>query len=647
MGFIRKLNCEVDLPNSNQSDFSKLTIPNHYPGTQSILGAIKKTNMEMRDGFMTQVIELSSKEFLENWYKSGENFHIGNADSVTRVSGNIKIDLKRIPKKYGRIENFEFKDSVVFMGENDQNMGIIGECLVFLNCKFEKRLFFQNCKFERGITPHNSFEANSIEICGGFIKEISIDKCELHGLLFSKSDLHSLKIGLVDIKNCEILNGSISLTNIEVNLMCDINFNNFNHGSLRLVNNKILCGCRLSVNKNLSLHFYGKESVFEKQIFIYHGEYTSIDFNDIQFNDEVTLIACSIEEEIKLVGNKFEDRLWILSKDDTNNTISKVTPNEIWIQNNKFLNGFKYNSEGNTVERLISIFSEQSSGVIEFENVDFEEIEITGNNFNNSLFYRNCNYRFLNFTNFFNKALVSFQRNYSKNDFQSFNELKIQNSNLGNTEFYDFDFSIYPIIRIIDSRLDNIFVNGVEWFDPRQLQVDESETDAKKILSQKREIYRQLKFAAEKQSDRITALEFKAKELETHRLTLGLGKVKKADQLAILAGKTNDHGQDWIRPLLLILGISIIIFPILFYYADPEIGAIPDLSNKGFHYFGKKVCEHLAVLPQLFNPTRRISDLFPEIEKFSFGVYFFDGLHRIFLAFFIFQIVSAFRKFVK
>jgi hypothetical protein len=635
-------------------DLSKFNLPstsNLLSGlvpqiSSGISESFKNTNMQMRDGFMTQVDEITSIEFLDKWYISGENFHLGKAESITRVIGNIKIDLKRIPKKYGILENFEFEHSVIFMGENDENLTLIGECIVFLNCKFEKKLFLKNCKFERGITPHNSFEANSIEICGGLIKEIVIENCELRGLLFSKSDSEALKIGLVDIKNCEFLNGSISFNNTEVNEMCDINFNNFNHGSLRLVNNKILCGCRLSVNKNLSLHFYGRESVFEKPVFIYHGSYRSIDFSDIRFHDEVDLIACSIEEEIKLIGNTFEDRLWILSKDETDNSICNVTPNEVWIQNNRFENGFKYNPEKNLVNRLIAVFSEKSSGVMEFQNGVFNKVEILGSNFNNSLFFRDCLYSYLDISNFFNKALISFNSNFPNNTLAEFEEIRIENSNLGNIEFYDFDFSIYQVVRIIDSRLDNIFANGVEWFRPDQLQVDDSETDLKKILSQKREIYRQLKLAAEKQSDRITALEFKAKEVETHRLTLELGKVKKADRLAILAGKTNDHGQNWVKPLWVIILISFGFFFPLLFIADPEIHFWPDFSLDGLKLLGGKFSEHSKIIPQLFNPTRRVSDMFKVIEH-PFWVYLLDGLQRIILAFFIFQIVSAFRKFVK
>jgi hypothetical protein len=278
-----------------------------------------------------------------------------------------------------------------------------------------------------------------------------------------------------------------------------------------------------------------------------------------------------------------------------------------------------------------------------------------GSNFNNSLFFRDCLYSNLYISNFFNKALISFNNNCPDQINHSFEELKIENSNLGNTEFYDFDFTIYPTVRIIDSRLDNIFVNGVKWFNPNQLHVDEAEIDPRKILLQKREIYRQLKLAAEKQSDRITSLRFKAREVETHNELLGKDRLfsKKwfkqiGDITAIWAGSTNNHGQNWVKALGMIIGITLIIFyPLIISCVDPELTFWPINSSwKGFGFFWNKYTQYSNTLPELFNLVRRTEIIYREVDNLGW-LRFWDGFHRIILAFFIFQIVTAFRKFVK
>src|SRR5690606_27089633 len=194
----------------------------------------------------------------------------------------------------------------------------------------------------------------------------------------------------------------------------------------------------------------------------------------------------------------------------------------------------------------------------------------------------------------------------------------------------------------INSRIDNIFVNGVEWFNDHQLKVDEDEKKELKILSQKREIYRQLKLASEKQSDRISSLYFKSKEIQTHKSYLRIKRGKKSkniiekviffieeaitkileklklpdkyvqfknylayqsDHISIYLGETNDHGQNWIKPIFLIVVITIAFYPILMITSDPEISFTRDWTSEGWRLFWDKVTANGKAFPQLFNPA--------------------------------------------
>jgi hypothetical protein len=654
MGFIRKLICKMDLPKFNLPDFSKFTIPSHLLGTQSILGSIKQPNMEMRDGEMISVETLSNKEFLEKLNSQQDYVQIGEETKVTRVVGLIEINTSNWKKKFSLFENLEFEQTVIFQGNSLKSLLNIGESIVFLNCRFESKIIFKHCKSPDYKQNNEIQQPKAIQFSGGWCNELNITDCNFpSGLLFNNAEGKETVINWLEINNCKF-NSEIRFEKAQIHTMCDINFNRFTSGGISFNNSEISSGLRLTFNIGTYNNIYLRENEFKKQIFIYGGEYNRINIEDCKLKEKIDLLINDIKEEVLLKNNTFEERFHIDCKDQSNNSISSKSPNEIWIQNNKFLNGFYYNFEFLKVANITLIFSEKSSGVIDLENGCFEEIDIVGNNFNNSTFFRDCKFVNLRLINFFNRALLSFNNNNPQIEHKNSPiEFLIQNSNLGNTEFYDFDFSIYPTTRIIDSRLDNIFFNGVEWFEPDQLQVDESENDQKKILSQKREIYRQLKLAAEKQSDRITALEFKAREVETHNRLLGKEKFlsrkwwsQVGDRAAISVGTTNNHGQNWIKPLLLILGITTVFFPLLFVLADPGISFRPNWTAQGGNFFLSKVCEHGAAWPQLFNPTRRVSDLFEEIAQ-PFWFYFLDGFHRIVLAFFIFQIVSAFRKFVK
>jgi len=414
---------------------------------------------------------------------------------------------------------------------------------------------------------------------------------------------------------------------------------------------------RISSTISTSIAFTGKNSLYENDVRIWGGRLGNLLWNDGKFNAEISIVLVAIRHNLSILGSEFSDKFIYRRIELEGQNFNQNLPLEIWIQDSKFQNGIEFHGESFCSDKLTINFSEKSSGVIDFRNTFFKEVLFKGINFNNSVFLRDCSYDRLTFSHFFNKALISLNNNNPDEGKGNPEQLLIENSNLGNTEFYDFDFSIYPSVRIIDSRLDSIFTYGATWFENGQLNVQESEGNRIKILSQQREIFRQLKLAAEKQSDRITALDFKAREVEIHAEIIK-GKnvsanqsfknwlIKIGDLTSIWIGKTNDHGHNWIKPLLLILGVSTAFFLLLFVLADTEISIVPDLSNKGFHYLFAKAHGHLAVWPQLFNPTRRVSDMFKVIEH-PFWVYFLDGLQRIILAFFIFQIVSAFRKFVK
>lgn len=636
----------MDLPKFNLPDFSKLTIPNRFLGTQSMMNSFKQPNMEMRGGGLTQVDDIASTDFLKKLYGSDQALFLGSKNQITRVIGDVEIDPKQFKRSSIRLESYEFTGIVNFLGTPEIPLEL-GHKIVLKNCIFEKILQFQNClSFD---TNEGDFTQRSaaIEICNGSYKILRISNCELpFGVDISSEEEDSINITWFESHGNHFSKAGYTFEDVTFKSKLDITADTIENMGIDFKNCLSESPIRISSLVSPTLSFTGKSSKIINDLRIWGGKIGSLVWNDGLFENEISITSVAIRKNLSIIGSEFQDKFTFQRKDTDSQVFNHNLPEEIWIQDSKFQNGLEFLGQDFNSDKLTVVFSEKSSGVIDFRNTFFKEVNLKGINFNNSLFLRDSSYDKLTFSHFFNKALVSLNNNKPERKEGNPVELLIENSNLGNTEFYDFDFSVYPIFRIIDSRLDNIFVNGVEWFKPDQLQVDESETDLKKILSQKREIYRQLKLAAEKQSDRITALEFKAKEVETHRLTLELRKVKKADRWAILAGKTNNHGQDWIKPLWTIILVSLGFFFPLFFIADPEIHFWPDFSLDGIKLFGRKLSDHSKVLPQLFNPARRVSDMFAEIQ-YPFWIYFLDGLQRILLAFFIFQIVSAFRKFVK
>lgn len=621
---------------------------------------------EFGQGF-EEIKEISSCEFLNQLYKDFEICQFGDKNKITIVNGVVKVHSEKFKNRQCILENFLFRESVIFHGESSEQPLDLGNWIVFINCKFEKKLSFKYC--EALDSPFEDFTRGLevIQLKGGYFNSVHFEDNDFpFGVLIEAFEGNIPKIQTLELINIKTNKGGVSLNEAEIINQCDLTGNTIEFNGIEFKNCLIKCKVRFSSNTSSSITFSGSNSVFEKDVLFWSDKVDSIIWNDGLFKSEIYITAVKVNKRFEIAGCIFEDLIFFIGSDDEKITKPFEAPQEIWLQDNKFQNGFRFNADRMNVNKLIIIFSEKSTGVLEFENSYFNNVSLLGNNFNNSLFFRDCFYENLTFSNFFNRALISFNNNVQANSNPAYKEFKIENSNLGNTEFYDFDFSKFAIIRIINSRIDNIYSFGVKWFEENQLQLDEKETSNLKILSQKREIYRQLKFAAEKQSDRITALSFKAREINTHKLYLiekrgeqpktVLQKLLRclrtlrdldflSDSVSINLGKTNCHGQNWIYPLLWIFGITLAFYPLLMILADQDITFAWNLSPEGWNLFWKKFGSHSKAIPQLFNPARRLSDLFDNTD--STTLHILDGFHRIILAFFIFQIVSAFRKFVK
>jgi hypothetical protein len=105
------------------------------------------------------------------------------------------------------------------------------------------------------------------------------------------------------------------------------------------------------------------------------------------------------------------------------------------------------------------------------------------------------------------------------------------------------------------------------------------------------------------------------------------------ERLILWFGKVNNYGTSWIKPMGLWLLVNTVFYVLLVWNTAPE-GILEALLNRN------------KVFVQLLNPIH-------DIEKvFSFGnvhnsTYWIDYLCRFFSGFFIYEIISGFRKHIK
>ena len=112
-------------------------------------------------------------------------------------------------------------------------------------------------------------------------------------------------------------------------------------------------------------------------------------------------------------------------------------------------------------------------------------------------------------------------------------------------------------------------------------------------------------------------------------------------------GQTNNFGTHWGKPLLILLIFSLIFYCYIIVGISDEITYVIDINRNNLTVTFNILLKHLYTLPQLLNPIHSIKEIFPEYESIGFTVYMLDFVLKVLLAFFIFQIISAFRKFMK
>jgi hypothetical protein len=167
-----------------------------------------------------------------------------------------------------------------------------------------------------------------------------------------------------------------------------------------------------------------------------------------------------------------------------------------------------------------------------------------------------------------------------------------------------------------------------------------------------REIFRQLKLAMENQGNRINSLEFKSYEMEAYKLELlnNYPKNKRiGDRVIMLFSQSNDYGLNFLKPARYIILFSFTTYCLI------VAGISPILTFQLGESFEDVKSTYYELLRYgnswftMFNPLFDLEKTF-DIEKdtvIPIGVGLITMIYRIILSYLLFQLVSAFRKFVK
>ncbi len=203
----------------------------------------------------------------------------------------------------------------------------------------------------------------------------------------------------------------------------------------------------------------------------------------------------------------------------------------------------------------------------------------------------------------------------------------MRNSLFGDTSFYDCDFAGFTTFQIANSQLSGIRYAHTSW--PKELTTAGPDRLSPGTYNnhqqdlQLREVYRQLKFSAISQSDKLMEAFFYRLEMIYLNKTLSKRSHLGSKIVLILSRYSNNHKQNWFLPIGWLFTLNLFCTILL------SSATILELKISWVCFF------------HLLNPAHRFSDLLvPE----SFATLFIDFISRVLTGFLIYQTVAAFRK---
>jgi hypothetical protein len=534
---------------------------------------------------------------------------------------------------------------------------------VFINCVFEKRLHFENvdfgygvkfieCKFD-GLVGFSGCRVTNYDIeFNSQNQSIELSNCEFSKTLSFVKGNHfdrdllitsGSRIKRLIIKNIKIEKGSIKIIDSSISEFLDINDATASN-DFRVSNANLEGWIRIS---NLSAGTYTfSENTCKARVMIWSGSTkTGVIFNNGLYYDEIEIKALKCEGGLTIFGDTFKKSFNVICYDPTNKI--KGAPRLIDLKNCSFEGGFYLDGILELPDRIpidgVKIeASSKLSGIIHIRGVVIQKsVLLSGVNKEANIVFEFCQIQKITIQRFSNHNQLQFI--HITSTFQRGTEFRIEYSFLGSTLFHGVSLDSFELFGITDSILNEIYTASVKWFDPMTL-IRKCSTSEE--FSQSRDLFRQLKFAMLKQGDRVQALFFKKYEMLSLKNELRLTDGNLGEKIMMLLNKSNDYGQKWIRPAFIGFACTCILYIPLIISTAPELTSQVSLK-------WDDIIQTLSVLPKywyiifkLLNPAHYYEKLVPNIRENGFGL-FLDYFQRIQIAYFIFQVVSAFRKYIK
>lgn len=355
-----------------------------------------------------------------------------------------------------------------------------------------------------------------------------------------------------------------------------------------------------------------------------------IDISGLNSQEGFVLNNCKVRGDFTLEGELKE---LILIASYINNAVLNIKTNFIFSRGKDSVYLGNLSIYNNSIEKILQL----NNCIIGNLNIGYvnikSEIEIFNSQINTVEIINirnNGNIRFLNCKSFPIKNKKS--------------EFKLIESNLGKCEFFQFDFASYDEVNIINSVLidclfiDCIWTNNIKSYYPDQKDTYNNilHWQANLHLKNKREVYKQLKYALSKQGDAINEHMFHGFEMDTYNASLDKWNYKNLATKTILtlSSLTSNYGQSLLRPILTLIIVNGILFSVLNYFLNLYFLPLSKVRLADIAYIAGRFLWFM-------NPLHRNE------SEFSGIILITDIGMRIISSYCIYNIIRASRRFIK
>jgi hypothetical protein len=615
---------------------------------------------------MTETLRPKKKINLYNKLIEAGPHTLGDFDT-----GKVVISGELYVATHVKITNALFTD-VVEISEVNLNNGII-----FENCEFKSAVKFTKVRSKKHKdNQHPEFGNIEFRKCR-LSERLIIKGLESSGdLIFEECIFEK---GLI-LSNINLLDGSVYIYDCDIKQVLDV-LSCHIPGEIMVSSNKIGGQCRLLDLICRGIGFFDGNTVNAELLIDKCVMSDGISFFNSQFSNDVNLDEnVTTHSGLKIVDSKFEKAFNVnfqLSTEFTRKGIRSID-----IAASEFSNGFNVigsKSFGKSFPEMLECKISTSSalkGNLSFSAIKIHHLTISGYNSAAKISLSHLHLKELTVAEFINEGGLMFSNVRAwdgvidEGDSPQSSVLSVSDTNFGKAQFFQTDFGSFSDVYVNNVILSEVSTIAVNWFTTYQLEGDHFANYVRELnraiktkqttlieitrqslitwLNSNREIYRQLKYASQRQADIPQSHIFQAMEMKLYRqITKYQRPVNWSERLILISSLSNDFGQNWLRAFKLLILCSIVVYiPIGLLSSDLlDHSRIATTWADLVINFRILFYDNIKFLFVILNPAHRVTDF--KLGEISFWLYFWDIISRIVVSYFLFQTISAFRKFSK